>query len=413
MNIASAQMLQDSLQNLGNTFARQKQMQIEQAFREAQMAHFNQMEAKQNEILQANLAHQARMENAESDKNNRLLGYEKDRLDLENKNYNLSKSVKQLDEAQKMAQDATNTLQNYSLQLSQDVMDGKITPDQATQQFKSDFNDATKDNPFMLQKMLGIGRFNDLYNGRGDWAQLKNDILAEQAKAQAAQQAQAEANAPKDKIVDEEQIPAVQPDPGSPAISHWFSKDTPAVPPTPGSPAHKITRTTFVSSGAEYRPPNISPSDVNSQVQGAVSAPTSSAFVPGDGQTATNPKTGEKIIFKNGAWQPLAGSPSASAFAPALGSQPIRPMILPNGQMLQSLPQQQLDRYRYLRNKLDTLGADHVSADEAHEMTSLEKSLGLDFSKPVPDTLPQQPIQGGGGFQISMPTAMPPNYSGQ
>src|SRR5690348_26792 len=81
MNLASAELLQNSLQNLGNTFQHNRQMDLEnayrqaqvetdrqrlatdQAFRDAQMQHYNIIESRQADAAQAAQEHNQRMEN--------------------------------------------------------------------------------------------------------------------------------------------------------------------------------------------------------------------------------------------------------------------------------------------------------------------------------------------------------------
>lgn len=44
--------------------------------------------------------------------------------------------------------------------------------------------------------------------------------------------------------------------------------------------------------------------DLKAQIRGVGGAPAGKPAAPGDGQTATNPKTGEKLVKKNGQWVP-------------------------------------------------------------------------------------------------------------
>lgn len=80
MNIASAEMLQNSLQNLGSTFQRSRQMDVENSFRQQQMEEEKRRTGVDQSFRDAQMAHYTQMENAATQRAEK----EQKRLDLAN-----------------------------------------------------------------------------------------------------------------------------------------------------------------------------------------------------------------------------------------------------------------------------------------------------------------------------------------
>ena len=164
MNIASAELLQNSLQNLGNTFQRNRQMDVEnayrqaqieadrqrlatdQAFREAQMQHYNLLESRQADAVGAAQQHNQHMEDE----------------------FGVQQAMKKQADAK---QDVVEGLQEMSLS-------NKYSDAQKTNYFKSTLDGLDADT---RSAILQNPSYNAIYQGNGDWDSIRQNVLLHRA----------------------------------------------------------------------------------------------------------------------------------------------------------------------------------------------------------------------------------------
>jgi len=162
MNIASAEMLQNSLQNLGNTFYRQRELDqakamqerhdaIEQAYRDEQMKFAQDRADKQDQ--------QNKIANKKEDNKLQMFGLEKATTDFSN---------------------AQNKMQDSMSKLANAVKTGAVSPQNATAAFKLAIdNGIGAKNPQLQAQLKNVPEFALVYNGQADWSKMA-DALSQQ-----------------------------------------------------------------------------------------------------------------------------------------------------------------------------------------------------------------------------------------
>lgn len=162
MNRADVALLDSQLDELGNTFLRNRQLQqegqlrgreidVNNAFRQAQMQHYNAMEE-----------HYGAMQQKESERN-----------DILEKQIGLRQSAQDLAEAQSSLKESVGAL-------AQQVKAGKMSQDEATQYFKDAMdNGIGKSNPALHDQMLAQPQYKAMYDGNMDWATVADQMAAQ------------------------------------------------------------------------------------------------------------------------------------------------------------------------------------------------------------------------------------------
>ena len=162
MNRADVALLDNQLNELGNTFLRNRQLaqegalrskeiDVNQAFRNAQMEHYAQMQQAQED--RADQANQ--------------------RNDLLEKQIGLKQSAQDLSEAQASLKESVGTLAGQ-------VKAGKMTQEQATQYFRDSMdNGIGKQNPQLHDQMLAQPQYKAMYDGQMDWATVADQLAAQ------------------------------------------------------------------------------------------------------------------------------------------------------------------------------------------------------------------------------------------
>lgn len=260
MNIQSAQMLQDSLQNLGNTFRNQRQQEIEAAYRNSQLDLERERNGTDKALREAQLQHQITMDNA----NNRRANANEARLNAAEKRYGVQKAFQDMQSAR---ENITKGLQGMSL-------DKTLSPDEKTaylQQSIDGLDDTIKSG------ILQNPQIKSLYDGSGDW-----DAVA--ASVQKAGKAPP---------LNEREItikhPAIGDKDAVPPVHHWFGPDEPGKPAVPGTPEwdEKIIQRVPVGqpmpTNAPFAMPPFTP-DTNAPA----TVPPVTGLAPSMGSTALN-----------------------------------------------------------------------------------------------------------------------------
>lgn len=164
MNIASAQMFQDSLQNLGNTFRANRQLDAENAFRQAQLEN----EAKRTQVEQsfrdAQMQHYNTMEEHQADS----ADAQNKRLDAIEKKYGVQSAYQDLLTAQG---NITKGMQGLSL-------DKSLPPEEKTAYLQQSI-DGLPDT--IKTSMLQNPQIKALYDGEGDWDAVAAAVQQHQA----------------------------------------------------------------------------------------------------------------------------------------------------------------------------------------------------------------------------------------
>ena len=251
MNIASGQMLQDALQNLGTTFQRSRQLDAENAYRQQLVEEAKQRTATDKALREAQLQYAINRGKSEDDRaaaqEERLAGANQPRIQADLKS----------DDGQTMTFTGTP-----------DQLDNLIAG--AKQQGKN----ITVENKKNFAAQFNVNGAQFSFTDEGAANTFADGMKAKGIDVYAPQQAKIPATAAMKKITEEQD--AVPDDPGRPAVTHWFKPNEPAVPPTKGH--GKITTSYEVPLNPGAAP--LTAADVNSQVQGATNAPPATNPAP-------------------------------------------------------------------------------------------------------------------------------------
>lgn len=165
MNRADVQMLNNQLDELGNSFLRNRQLDQEKEYHQGEVQSQQMRTQADIDFRKAQGEHYNAMESKESDRNSLL-----------EKQVGLKESAQNLAEAQSSLKESMGTLANQ-------VKAGKMTQDDATQYFRDSMdNGIGKQNPQLHDQMLAQPQYKAMYDGKVDWATLA-DQLANQTKS--------------------------------------------------------------------------------------------------------------------------------------------------------------------------------------------------------------------------------------
>lgn len=202
MNRADVLMLNNSLDELGNSFLRNRQLQQERELREGELKTQQMRTQADIDFRKAQGEHYNAMEAKEDSRNSLLEKQGAERNSLLEKQIGLKQS------AQDMA-DAQSSLKESVATLAHQVKAGKMTAQEATQYFRDSMDSGIgSQNPQLHDQLLGQPQFKAMYDGKVDWATLA-DQLAQTTKSRSLtgandmlvqhwQQAQDEADAATD-----------------------------------------------------------------------------------------------------------------------------------------------------------------------------------------------------------------------
>lgn len=166
MNIASAELLQNAIQNMGQSFARSRQEAAENAFRESQLENEANRTATDQAFRQAQLAHYNNMEEKQSD----MADVQAKKLDAIEKKYGVQAAYQDLQTAQK---NITDGMQGMSL-------DKNLTPEDKTAYLQKSI-DGLPDN--VKSTVLQNPQISALYNGEGDWDAVAQAVQQQRGKS--------------------------------------------------------------------------------------------------------------------------------------------------------------------------------------------------------------------------------------
>ncbi len=168
MNRADVALLDNQLDELGNSFLRNRQLQVENkradadlSFRNAQMQHFANMEQGQEDRA------------AEQDRRNDILQKsEADKNDILEKRYGVQQAAQDLANGHASWRDSMGSL-------AQQVVAGKMSPQDANQYVRDSVDKGMSSNPQLYEQMLQQPDFRALYDGKMDWATIANQMAAQ------------------------------------------------------------------------------------------------------------------------------------------------------------------------------------------------------------------------------------------
>jgi|GEM_PF-3653265 len=152
LNLGSAEMLQNAIQNTGNSFQRNRQMDMENNIRQQQMDNETKRTAVEQSFRDAQMQHYNTME----DKQTELATAQNSRLDAIEKKYGVQSALNDLTQAQNAIQKG---MQGMSL-------DKSLTPEEKTAYLQTSV-DGLPDT--VKSQVLQNPQVNALYNGDGDW----------------------------------------------------------------------------------------------------------------------------------------------------------------------------------------------------------------------------------------------------
>lgn len=292
MNAISAQMLQDSLQNLGNTYQRSRQQDIEAEYRNAQLKNESNRTAVDQSFRDAQMQHYNVMEEKAADAaeaNSRRADSQDRRVEAIEKKYGLQQGFQDLQTAQN---NIVKGMQGFSL-------DKSLSPDVKTSYLKHSI-DQMPDN--IKSSVLQNPQIQALYDGKGDWdavanaiqSQTKGKLGATDLQIKDWQTAQAAADASEDPD-DKAKLQSVA-DMYKSNLPSSLKTTAPAVALKPtqtkttqynpmGRPTNTVT--SFAAPGSA--PGSVTPEDINKQIQWAINPPaTPPQLAPSTGNTALN-----------------------------------------------------------------------------------------------------------------------------
>jgi hypothetical protein len=164
MNIASAELLQNSLQNLGNTFQRNRQMDLENAYRQAQMQAENRRADVDQAFRDAQMQHYLNLESRQADAAQAV----QDHNQRMEQDFGVQQAMQKQAEAK---QDVVDGLQEMSLS-------NKYSDAQKTNYFKSTLDGL---DPAAKATVLQNPAYNAIYQGDGDWDAIRQSVLLHRA----------------------------------------------------------------------------------------------------------------------------------------------------------------------------------------------------------------------------------------
>lgn len=300
MNIASAELFQNSLQNLGNSFQRRREEDALSAYRQQMVDEAKNKTQLEDDFRRAQLARTAAYQDkalqAENDKNDvanrRADASEK----AENDKFGLMKAAQEFSQKHQLVQEAQQQLpaalkniRDKTQDLAESVVNGDTPPDEATQQFKDAIDGIGKDNPQLQAQLMQVPNLQKVYSGDADWGQLLTQIKQQNAAESAA----------------------AQPKPAS-----EVSYESPTDPSNPNAPKYKAT----------IKNPQLSADDINRIVQSSL--PPTQQNQPAQWQIdklRANPNMAADFDKKFGAGASNTYL-SAAAPNPAPGNPPAKPL---------------------------------------------------------------------------------------
>jgi hypothetical protein len=175
MNRADVLMLNNSLDELGNTFLRNRQLDQEKQFREGETKTQQMRTQADIDFRKAQGEHYSAMETKQSEHDAITETQNAQRNELLEKQVGLKQSAQDLAEAQASLKDSMATLAHQ-------VKAGKMNPELATQYFRDSMdNGIGKSNPQLHEQMLAQPQYKAMYDGKIDWSTLA-DQLAQPTK---------------------------------------------------------------------------------------------------------------------------------------------------------------------------------------------------------------------------------------
>lgn len=166
MNIASAELLQHAINNLGDSFGRSRAMDAENAYRTAQLDEQRKRTAVDDSFRNAQLEHYKSIEKKEDDR------------------FGFTKAAQEFSNASKLLPDSLQNLRATTKKLANSVVEGEISPDEADTIFRDGIDTGiAKDNPTLHARLLDVPEFREMYQGGGNWMGILQKIQDEDAKA--------------------------------------------------------------------------------------------------------------------------------------------------------------------------------------------------------------------------------------
>jgi hypothetical protein len=171
MNRADVLMLDNQLDELGNSFLRNRQLQQEKEFHAGELETQKMRTQADIDFRKAQGEHY----NAMEDRADNLSDLQQKKNDLLEKQIGMREAAQNLSAAQQSMKDSVATL-------SSQVKAGKMSQEDATAYFRDAMdNGIGKSNPQMHDQMMAQPQYKAMYDGKLDWATLA-DQMAQQTK---------------------------------------------------------------------------------------------------------------------------------------------------------------------------------------------------------------------------------------
>jgi hypothetical protein len=191
MNRADVELLNQSLANMGQSFANTRQQSAEAAYRQAQLDLLKQKVGLDETYRNAQLAAQTNVQNRMAGTQERIAQNEADKNANDAKRIDIEKSGQDLASAHDSFLGAAQDFQDQAETLAQSVVDGKTDSQDAFDQFAASIDAIGKINPVLKTQMLSRPNMLAIYNGTQPWQATYDQIQQRKAQEAAQQSAQA------------------------------------------------------------------------------------------------------------------------------------------------------------------------------------------------------------------------------